>query len=208
MLPELLLSRERVSIGLRELRGVYTGGPRADARSIYRHFLSLRATLTRWLAAPVGDFTGFGNPAIDRGRQCVPWLSVGDECIPPKAGKLNLTRPWRAGSSHSRFVNPDINTLYVLRGLKHRKRHVGITNELSGRLAEHRSGTSQGSQLIEEFEPILTGHYPTYSAAREREKFPKSGQDRHWLDKAFGKWPDADVDSERSRSSHGRHGGV
>jgi putative endonuclease len=84
-------------------------------------------------------------------------------------------------------VKSEIITLYVLRGLRSRKRYVGITNDLPRRLAEHRLKTSKGSQLIEEFEVILTEEYSTYLTAREREKFLKSGQDRQWLDLTLGK---------------------
>jgi putative endonuclease len=78
-------------------------------------------------------------------------------------------------------------TLYVLRGLKSRKRYVGITNDLARRLAEHRLNTSKGSQLIGEFELILAEKYPNYLTARDREKFLKSGQGRQWLDLTLGK---------------------
>ena len=84
-------------------------------------------------------------------------------------------------------MNPPVITLYVLRGVKSRKRYVGITSELARRVAEHRAGTSKGGQLIGEFELILTEQYPTYSTARDREKFLKSGQGRQWLEEVFGK---------------------
>jgi predicted GIY-YIG superfamily endonuclease len=98
---------------------------------------------------------------------------------PPEAGKLSFTRLWRASSlNKAAFVKPDIITLYVLRGLKNRKRYIGISNDLVRRLEGHRQNTSKGSQLIGEFELVLTEEYPTYLAAREREKFLKSGQCR------------------------------
>ena len=75
----------------------------------------------------------------------------------------------------------------VLRGLKNRRRYVGINKELARRLEEHRAGTSKGSQLIGQFELILTEEYSTYSAARDREKFLKSGQGRQWLNEIFGR---------------------
>ncbi len=84
-------------------------------------------------------------------------------------------------------MQSDTITLYVLRGLKSPKRYVGITNDLARRLAEHRLNTSKGSRLIGEFELILTEKYPTYLAARAREKFLKSGQGRQWLDLTLGK---------------------
>ena len=40
-------------------------------------------------------------------------------------------------------------TVYVLEGEK--KRYVGITNNLDRRLAEHRSGSTKGGQIIGQF---------------------------------------------------------
>jgi len=62
-------------------------------------------------------------------------------------------------------------TLYVLRGLKSRKRYVGNTHDLARRLDEHHLKTSKGSQMIGAFELILTEMYPNYSIARKREIF-------------------------------------
>jgi len=84
-------------------------------------------------------------------------------------------------------VKSETIRLYVLRGLKNRKRYVGITNDLARRLEEHRLKTSKGSQMIGEFELILAEEYSTYLTAREREKFLKSGQGRQWLDLTLGK---------------------
>ena len=85
------------------------------------------------------------------------------------------------------IVQTALVTLYVLRGIKSRKRYVGITTNLTRRLTEHRQKTSKGSQLIGEFELVIAEEYPTYVAAREREKYLKSGQGRQWLDQALGK---------------------
>ena len=73
-------------------------------------------------------------------------------------------------------------TLYVLKG-KNGKRYVGITNDLTRRLREHRSYTSKGSQIIGEFVVWHTEKYTDYKSARKREKFLKSGQGREWLKK-------------------------
>ena len=71
-------------------------------------------------------------------------------------------------------------TLYVLKG-KNGKRYVGITNDLTRRLREHRSNTSKGSQIIGEFVILHTEKYADHKSARKREKFLKSGQGREWL---------------------------
>jgi len=72
-------------------------------------------------------------------------------------------------------------TLYVLKG-KNGKRYVGIANDLTRRLKEHRSTTSKGSQILGEFVVLHTEIYADYKSARKREKFMKSGQGREWLD--------------------------
>jgi putative endonuclease len=72
-------------------------------------------------------------------------------------------------------------TVYVLKGITG-KRYVGITNDLDRRLREHRSGRTKGGQIIGQFKLLLTEEYSDYQHARNREKFLKSGQGRHWLD--------------------------
>ncbi len=72
-------------------------------------------------------------------------------------------------------------TVYVLEGLTTGKRYVGITGDLERRLAEHRENRTKGAQILGEFKLIHTETYPSYEAARTREKFLKSGQGRAWL---------------------------
>ncbi len=73
--------------------------------------------------------------------------------------------------------------VYVLQGAK--KRYVGITNNLSRRLAEHRSGRTKSAQIIGPFKLLHTEEFPDYSSARKREKFLKSGQGREFLDRLY-----------------------
>jgi putative endonuclease len=63
------------------------------------------------------------------------------------------------------------------------KRYVGITNDLSRRLNEHRSGHSKAGQIIGTFTVIHTESFTDHKSARIKEKFLKSGQGRKWLDK-------------------------
>ena len=72
-------------------------------------------------------------------------------------------------------------TLYVIEGLATGRRYVGITNNLERRLSEHENGASQSGRLIGPFRLLVTESFQTYRAAREREKFLKSGQGREWL---------------------------
>jgi predicted GIY-YIG superfamily endonuclease len=69
----------------------------------------------------------------------------------------------------------------VLKG-KSGKRYIGITNNLSRRLQEHRGKTTKAGQLLGDFFVLYTEEFPDYKTAREREKFMKSGQGRKWLD--------------------------
>ena len=71
-------------------------------------------------------------------------------------------------------------TLYVLKGISG-KRYVGITNDLSRRLKEHRSGKSKGSHLIGDFTLIYREEFPDHKSARAREVELKSGKGREWL---------------------------
>jgi len=72
-------------------------------------------------------------------------------------------------------------TLYVLKGETGR-RYVGITNNLSRRLQEHRARSSKGGQTLGKFFILHTEYFPNHKSARKQEKFLKSGQGRKWLD--------------------------
>ena len=81
-------------------------------------------------------------------------------------------------------------TVYVIRGLETGKRYVGISNDVSRRLAEHRRGNAKGSRMIGAFELLHVEQYPDYPDARKRERYLKSGKGREWLDQKFGgSWP-------------------
>ena len=72
-------------------------------------------------------------------------------------------------------------TLYVLKGETGR-RYVGITNNLSRRLHEHRTRSSKGGQTLGKFFILHTEYFPDHKSARKQEKFLKSGQGRKWMD--------------------------
>ena len=72
-------------------------------------------------------------------------------------------------------------TVYVLEGLATAKRYVGIAGDLQARLREHRARRTKGAQVVGDFRLIYTESHETYSAARAREKFLKSGRGRAWL---------------------------
>jgi putative endonuclease len=73
--------------------------------------------------------------------------------------------------------------VYVLQGKN--KRYVGITNNLSRRLAEHKSGHTKSAQVIGQFKLLHTEEFPDYKSARKKEKYLKSGQGREFLGKLY-----------------------
>jgi putative endonuclease len=75
--------------------------------------------------------------------------------------------------------------VYVLRSIANRKRYIGITEDLSRRLGEHRKSSSTVAKLLGPFDVLQKEALPDYVAARIREKFLKSGQGRAWLDKKY-----------------------
>jgi putative endonuclease len=80
------------------------------------------------------------------------------------------------------MLGSSVVTLYVLKG-KTGKRYIGITNNLPRRLEEHRKRSSKGGQILHgDFCVLYTESFSNYTAARDKEKFFKSGQGRRWLD--------------------------
>ena len=78
-------------------------------------------------------------------------------------------------------------TVYVLEGANG-KRYVGITKDLSRRLREHRAHGTKGSQVLgARFRVIHTEEFADHAAAREREKYLKSGAGREWLARRVGR---------------------
>jgi len=74
-------------------------------------------------------------------------------------------------------------TVYVLQGKV--QRYIGITNNLSRRLSEHRRGKTKSTQALGEFSILHTEDYPDHKSARNREKFLKSSQGRSYLDRFY-----------------------
>lgn len=76
-------------------------------------------------------------------------------------------------------------TVYILLSLDHGKRYVGITGNLARRLAEHRRPSSTVGNLLGAFEVLQAEEFAGHVQARQREKFPKSGQGRRELDRKY-----------------------
>ena len=71
--------------------------------------------------------------------------------------------------------------LYIIRSLDTNRHYVGITNNVGRRLREHRKKQSKGSISLGKFKLVHTEEFCDYKAAREREKFLKSGMGREWI---------------------------
>ncbi len=78
-------------------------------------------------------------------------------------------------------------TVYVLKSTVNGKRYVGITRDLTRRLAEHRSRASKAGRMFRQFTLLHTEQHASYAAARVRERFLKSGRGREWLDQVEGR---------------------
>lgn len=72
-------------------------------------------------------------------------------------------------------------TVYAIQDVGTGRRYVGITNNLSRRLREHRKKQSTGSRHLGEFRLVYTEEHPDYASARPREKYLKSGSGHRWL---------------------------
>lgn len=80
--------------------------------------------------------------------------------------------------------------VYILRGLKNRKRYVGYTTKAPlKKLVEHNRGATQWTRQNGPFVLLYTEEFADDLAARKREKFLKSGKGREWLDQILSNSP-------------------
>ena len=78
--------------------------------------------------------------------------------------------------------------VYVLRSLKNRKRYVGSTRlKPEDRLQQHHYGSNSWTKQNGPFELIYSEKVLTFSEARKRETFLKSGIGRKFLDETLNK---------------------
>ncbi|MDP7026142.1 MAG: GIY-YIG nuclease family protein [Candidatus Marinimicrobia bacterium] len=80
---------------------------------------------------------------------------------------------------------PQKITVYILSSKVNAVRYIGITNNISRRLKEHRSTGSTVERLLGTFDLIYKEEYFDYKSARKREKFLKSGKGREWMNEHF-----------------------
>ncbi|MBF0490598.1 MAG: GIY-YIG nuclease family protein [Candidatus Omnitrophica bacterium] len=76
-----------------------------------------------------------------------------------------------------------MNYIYVLRSLKNGKRYVGSTKlRPEERLKQHHQGSNRWTSQNGPFELVYSEEFLTFSDARKRERFLKSGIGRKFLD--------------------------
>ncbi|MBI4419072.1 MAG: GIY-YIG nuclease family protein [Ignavibacteriales bacterium] len=75
--------------------------------------------------------------------------------------------------------------VYVLWSHKLRKRYIGSTRDLAGRLSEHNSGQSHFTRGGRPWILIHSESCGSVAEARKREHFLKSGLGRQWLDQQY-----------------------
>ena len=71
--------------------------------------------------------------------------------------------------------------VYVIRSESTGILYVGITKRPARRLREHNKGQSIGTRGKGPWVKVLLEEFPSYSGAREHEKYLKSGIGREWL---------------------------
>jgi len=71
--------------------------------------------------------------------------------------------------------------VYVISNKTRKYIYVGITNNLSRRIAEHNSGYNKTTRTYRPFKLILSEEFTTRTTAREREKYLKSGIGKEFL---------------------------
>jgi putative endonuclease len=72
--------------------------------------------------------------------------------------------------------------VYVLYSIRLRKRYIGSTSKLEGRLVEHNNGKCKFTKGGIPWVVVYKEEYATLSEARKRELFLKSGAGRKFLD--------------------------
>ncbi|WP_100313992.1 GIY-YIG nuclease family protein [Thermoflavifilum aggregans] len=71
--------------------------------------------------------------------------------------------------------------VYVLRSRKDGRFYVGMSGDVERRLSEHNRGQTRSTRAYRPWELIWVEGYDTRSAAREREKYLKSGVGKEWI---------------------------
>ena len=70
---------------------------------------------------------------------------------------------------------------YILRSLKDKRLYIGSTRDLEKRIKAHNSGKVRSTKSRRPFELIYYEEFDSYTEARVRENFLKSGAGRGWI---------------------------
>jgi putative endonuclease len=73
--------------------------------------------------------------------------------------------------------------VYVISSKTRKYIYVGITNNLNRRIAEHNGGYNKTTRAYRPFKLVLSEEFTNRIAAREREKYLKSGFGKEFLKK-------------------------
>ena len=71
--------------------------------------------------------------------------------------------------------------VYAIKSLTHKYIYVGLTNNVSRRIAEHNNGENRSTKSYVPFELILEEIFETRLDARKRERYLKSGIGKEFL---------------------------
>lgn len=71
--------------------------------------------------------------------------------------------------------------VYAIKSLSRSYIYVGMTNDLSRRLAEHNNGENRSTKAFRPFVLIFSEEFPDRISARIKEKYLKSGIGKEFL---------------------------
>ena len=71
--------------------------------------------------------------------------------------------------------------VYVIRSLKDGRFYVGISSDVSRRLAEHNRGKTFSTRAYKPWLLVFTETFPNRIKAREREKYLKGGSGKEYI---------------------------
>ncbi|MCF8214677.1 MAG: GIY-YIG nuclease family protein [Chitinophagaceae bacterium] len=71
--------------------------------------------------------------------------------------------------------------VYVIRSYKDGRFYVGMTKDLGRRIQEHESGKTKSTKGFRPWKLIFTENFPSFSEARKREKYLKSGSGKEYI---------------------------
>ena len=74
---------------------------------------------------------------------------------------------------------------YVLHSATCNRYYISSTKNLSTRIKDHNAGKVHSTKAYRPWDVIYTEQYDSYSEARKRELFLKSGAGRKWLKERF-----------------------